>query len=421
MSSHQSNKDKPCASKCNHFCHSFDAHNYCPTCREAGKGDDPCVTLMSPCEICASFTEEQLKKITHSKCYIKRGNKKSDKSDDIDTELLGDNSIDSFGGSHAELEVAAKRLFTSPPRLQPLAFQVLSLRTPARTVPPTPGTALQLKVQSNLVKSLRSCFDIQIDQKMGAFQASMLEAFNSLREDFQKSKQVEVDQTSASASKPPSHAKDLDPSKTSAIESMDVEYGPELPPRLDSYDSRVNDASGHPVSSVEEPSRVASTRLKKSSYSHRQYHVGPSSASDHYSDPSDDPQHASSRPKKQSDKSKHKSRSRFFPSSSEEGQSPERRHRSRKPTRKSYPDQDHPQHDPDPPYYREVALSDIPSQYVEEVDTFRRILKLPDPRESLPRSSTAVMGLDDEKGRQELRPRGPSSMLPLNSYHKECF
>ena len=57
-------------------------------------------------------------------------------------------------------------------------------------------------------------------------------------------------------------------------------------------------------------------------------------------------------------------------------------------------------------------MSDIPSQYAEEVDTFRRILKLPDPRESLPRSSTAVMGLDDEKGRQELRPRGPSFMLP---------
>ena len=31
------------------------------------------------------------------------------------------------------------------------------------------------------------------------------------------------------------------------------------------------------------------------------------------------------------------------------------------------------------------------------------------------------MGLDDEKGRQELRPRGPSSMLPLNSVIKDAF
>ena len=133
-----------------------------------------------------------------------------------------------------------------------------------------------------------------------------------------------------------------------------------------------------------------------------------------------DPQPAPSRPKKHSDKSKHKSRARFLPSSSEEDQSPEHRHRSPKPSGKSYSDQDHPRHDPDPPYYREVALSDIPSQYAE-VDTFRCILKLPDPRESLPRSSTAVMGLDDEKGRQELRSRGPSFMLPLNSVIKDAF
>ena len=52
---------------------------------------------------------------------------------------------------------------------------------------------------------------------------------------------------------------------------------------------------------------------------------------------------------------------------------------------------------------------------------FRHILILPDPRESMPRYSTAVMGLDEKKGRQELRPRGPSSMLPLNSIIKDAF
>ena len=309
------------------------------------------------------------------------------------------------------MEVAANRLFTSPPRPQPLSFEALSLRTPARTVPPTPGTALQLKVQANLEKSLSSRCDIQMDQKMGAFQASILEAFNNLREDFQKSlhKQREVDQTSSSASKTNAPSKDLDkPSNSSsAIESMEVEYGPDLPPRLDSYSSRLKDDSGQVHSSAEDPSKVASTKPKQSSHSSR-YHVV-------------DPSSAPSRPKKHSDKSKHKSRARFLPSSSEEDQSPEHRHTSPKPSRKSYSDQDHPQHDPDPPYYREVALSDIPSQYAEEVDTFRRIPKLPDPRESLPRSSTAVMGLDDEKGKQELRPRGPSSMLPLNSVIKDAF
>ena len=65
--------------------------------------------------------------------------------------------------------MAADRLFTSPPRPQPLSFKALSIRTPARTVPPTPGTALQLKVQANIEKSLSSQINIQMDQKMGLF------------------------------------------------------------------------------------------------------------------------------------------------------------------------------------------------------------------------------------------------------------
>ena len=112
-------------------------------------------------------------------------------------------------------------------------------------------------------------------------------------------------------------------------------------------------------------------------------------------------------------------------SSSEGDQSSVARHRSSKPSEAqpsgALSDQDQRQHDPDPPYYREVALSDVPSQYAEEVDTFRRILSLPDPRECMPRSSTSVKLLDDEKGRQELRPRGPSSMLPLSSVIKDAF
>ena len=39
----------------------------------------------------------------------------------------------------------------------------------------------------------------------------------------------------------------------------------------------------------------------------------------------------------------------------------------------------------------------------------------------MPRSSTTVIGLDDEKGQQELRPRGPSAMFPLSPYLKDAF
>ena len=61
-------------------------------------------------------------------------------------------------------------------------------------------------------------------------------------------------------------------------------------------------------------------------------------------------------------------------SSSEEYKSSVARHRSSKPSgvqpSGAISDQDQPQHDPDPPYYSEVALSDVPSQYAEEVDSF---------------------------------------------------
>ena len=55
------------------------------------------------------------------------------------------------------------------------------------------------------------------------------------------------------------------------------------------------------------------------------------------------------------------------------------------------------------------------------MEIFRQILDLPDPRETLPRSSTTVLGLDDEKGQQELMPRDPSAMLPLNPILKDAF
>ena len=153
MSTHQTNKDKPRSGKYRHFCFPFDIHNYCPTCRESGKGDDPCVTFESLCQICASFTEDQMLKISKRKLYIKKQKSHTANSKDNDLDLLGDD-VDLFTGSNADLESAADNLFTSPPRTQPLPFSSLSLKTPAKTVPPTPGTALQQKIESNLEKSL---------------------------------------------------------------------------------------------------------------------------------------------------------------------------------------------------------------------------------------------------------------------------
>ena len=114
MSSHQASKDKTRLSKC-HFCLPFDSHNYCPACREANKGDDPCVTLEKPCEICSGFSKEQILKIKTRRRYVRK-QKVTDTSKDDDLDLLGDEDVESFSGSHADLEGAADNLFASPPR-----------------------------------------------------------------------------------------------------------------------------------------------------------------------------------------------------------------------------------------------------------------------------------------------------------------
>ena len=229
--SHQASKDKPRSSKCRHFCLPFDSHNYCPACREANKGDDPCVTLEKPCEICSGFSEEQWLKIKNRRRYVWK-QKATDTSKDDDLDLLEDEDMESFSGLHADLEGATDNLFASPPHPQHLRFEALSLKTPAKTVPPTPGTALQQKIESKLEKSLGSQFNIQLQQQMGAFQASMLEAVKSLRDEMQSikksAKEVELDQSSTSASKPAEV--ELDQSSTSASKPAPSKQSDNLPP-----------------------------------------------------------------------------------------------------------------------------------------------------------------------------------------------
>ena len=117
------------------------------------------------------------------------------------------------------------------------------------------------------------------------------------------------------------------------------------------------------------------------------------------SDLSEQPEQVcSTRAKKHSDKHKHKVRAKYLSQSSspEEDQSSAHNKRSTQPHR--VPSElDQPQHD-----YREVAIADLPSQYAEEVEIFSHILDLPDPRETMPRSSTSVLSLVDQQGHRGL-------------------
>ena len=212
----------------------------------------------------------------------------------------------------------------------------------------------------------------------------MLEAFKLLREELTSNKpQVQVDQTSTSASKPgPSVSKDSVPRccETTPHEEMEMDYGPALPPRLVPGHTQPSDISS---SAAEVPSKKVSAKCKKHLHSHRKPTSDEGPVSDLYCEDSEEPCFSSTKPKKLSDKSRHKGRSRYYSSSSEVDQSSATKHRSCKPSgiqpSGNASDMDQLLHDPDPPYYREVSFSDLPSQYAEKVDTFRCILSLPDP------------------------------------------
>ena len=84
------------------------------------------------CKICSGFSEEQILKIKNRRRYVGK-QKVTDTSKDDDLDLLGEKDVESFSGSHSDLEGAADNLFASPPRPQPLCFEALSLKIPAKT------------------------------------------------------------------------------------------------------------------------------------------------------------------------------------------------------------------------------------------------------------------------------------------------
>ena len=180
----------------------------------------------------------------HKHRYIRKQKTSDVNTSKDDLGLLGDDG-DAFSGSHADFKGAAENLFSSPPRPQPLRFESLSLKMP-QTVPPTPGTALQNKIESRLEKSLGSTSNIQLKQEMGVFQASLLEAMKSLGDDMlslKKASESDVVQTSDSTKAGPkpgtSNQPDPIPTQTSIsrvshhsdVQPMDTDfYGFPLPP-----------------------------------------------------------------------------------------------------------------------------------------------------------------------------------------------
>ena len=79
------------------------------------------------------------------------------------TICLGDPNLEKvFSGSLEDLENIAQKLYSSPPHLQHLNLEALSIKMP-QNVLPTPGIALQHKIE----KSVGSQLNIQLQEQMG--------------------------------------------------------------------------------------------------------------------------------------------------------------------------------------------------------------------------------------------------------------
>ena len=183
---------------------------------------------------------------------------------------------------------------------------------------------------------------------MGVFQASMLEAMKSLREEMQsmkKASKAEVDKTSPSTSKAgpskqsvefsdPSIHRNPRSSDHSDAQPMEMDFcGPSLPPRF--------------------TQSVWSNHGSKHSDLHSKHSDPQSKHSDPQSEHSEQPQRVcSTKAKKHSDKKKHKFSAKYYSQSlsSEEDQSSVLVKKSANP-QKAPSEQDQQQDNPDPVFY----------------------------------------------------------------------
>ena len=91
----------------------------------------PVSLFETPCQVCTSFSDEQLKKIQNRKRYLKKQKAETSSKDD-ELDLLGEGDGDSFTGSNADLESAADNLFTSPPPSSTSRLQFIVFKDPSQ-------------------------------------------------------------------------------------------------------------------------------------------------------------------------------------------------------------------------------------------------------------------------------------------------
>ena len=373
--------------------------------------------------VCALFTEDQKQKIINRKRYVKKDKAGiSDVSKD-ESELLGEpDQGDIFEGSQQELEQAAHKIYQSPPkpsnvllgdpRAQVLGLDNLTLRTPQQ-VPETPGTVLQRRIEKSLGD--------QFQEQMGSFQRSMMDAFNELAATVTVSKNPQDPSSPqgdknksnprpgpSSAPSPPRPRYQQVPSHE-PMDTTTAQLGPELPPRLR---TQYSDISSDPEMDQPRPKTIEKVKkhIDKSKYKSSCYVSSSSEASPHRPKSKKSGRSSPKQGNISSDRDQETSKQMASTIVYRDVRELDKERRRSHEVRRELP--------PDPIYSREVDLSDLPSQYTEDIETFRQVLGIPDPKHSMP-VSNLIMGLNEEQEKQEARPKGPSTFLPANPALKE--
>ena len=244
-------------------------------------------------------------------------------------------------------------------------------------------------LQRRIEKSLGD----QFQQQMG----SLMDAFNKLASTVTVSKQsqdpssTQVDQGKSDPRPGPSSAPSPPRPRYQQVpshETMDTtttQVGPELPPRLQTQDS---DISSDPE--MEPPRAKSVEKVKKhkakSKYKSSRYVSCSSEASPHRSKSKKSGRSSPKQGNISSDRDQEKSKQMASTIVYRDVREVDKERRRSHEVRWELP--------PDPIYSRKVDLSDLSSQYTEDIETFRQVLGIPDPKHSMP-VSNLIMGLNE--------------------------
>ena len=193
------------------------------------------------------------------------------------------------------------------------------------------------------------------------------------------------------------------------MDTTTTQVGPELPPRLR---AQYSDISSDPE--MEPPRAKSVEKVKKhkdkSKYKSSRYVSSSYAASPHRSKSKKSGRSSPKQGNITSDRDQEKSKQMASTIVYRDVREVDKERRRSHEVRRELP--------PDPIYSWEVDLSGLPSQYTEDIETFRQVLGIPDPKHSMP-VSNLIMGLNEEQEKQEARPKGPSTFLPANPALKE--